>query len=276
MRFFVVIFISFGLAVFPGLGQDIDPEEVRLAIEQGVQFLKRNQKTRGNWEELVSDNERCGATALAILAMVSCGVPKDDPSVQRGMRYLRMFPGKDAGRNYSISLQTMAFCLVDPERDRLLIRNNIDLLERSQIRGNNEHNGGWNYTPWDGNMGSSDLSNSQFSILALYEAERVGISAKAETWLRAQRYWEQSQNPNNAWGYNPRAGGGSNDTRGSMSCAGIASLIITSGMLDTGTASVRGEKILCFQQPNHKIAVKIKKGLAWLSANFSVSKNPNV
>ncbi|MDR2115391.1 MAG: DUF4159 domain-containing protein [Planctomycetaceae bacterium] len=275
MRFFILFFIGFIVILFPVFGQDIDPNEVRLAIEQGVQFLKRTQKTHGNWDEHSVGGERCGATALAILAMVSCGVPKDDPAIQRGMRYLRLFSGKEAGRNYSISLQTMAFCLVDPKRDRSLIRNNIALLERNQIRGNSEHTGGWYYTPWEGNSGSSDLSNSQFSILALYEAERLGISVKTDTWLRAQRYWEQSQNSNNAWGYNPRPGGGSNDTRGSMSCAGIASLIITSGVLDTGTATVRDDKIFCFQQPNHRIATKIQKGLAWLASNFSVSKNPH-
>ncbi|MDR2439720.1 MAG: DUF4159 domain-containing protein [Planctomycetaceae bacterium] len=276
MRIFLLNFLGLGIFIFPVFGQDLDPNEVRLAIEQGVQFLKRTQKTHGNWDEHASSGERCGATALAILALVSCGVPKDDPAIQRGMKYLRLFSGKEAGRNYSISLQTMAFCAVDPERDRPLIRNNIALLERNQIHGNSEHNGGWYYTPWEGNSGSSDLSNSQFSILALYEAERLGISVKTDTWLRAQRYWEQSQNPNNAWGYNPRPGGGSNDTRGSMSCAGIASLIITSGILDTGTASVRGDKIFCFQQPNHRIAVKIKKGLSWLASNFSVSQNPHV
>ncbi|MDR0610568.1 MAG: DUF4159 domain-containing protein [Planctomycetaceae bacterium] len=275
MRFFIPFFIGYLVIVFPVAGQDLDPNEVRLAIEQGVQFLKRNQKTHGNWEEYTTSGERCGATALVILALVSCGVSKEDPAIQRGMRYLRLFPGKEAGRNYSISLQTMAFCLVDPERDRPLIRNNIALLERNQIRSNNEHSGGWYYTPWESRSGSSDLSNSQFSILALYEAERLGISAKTDTWLRAQRYWEHAQNANDAWGYNPQAGGGCNDTRGSMSCAGIASLIITSGILDTGTASVRGDKIFCFQQSNHRAAEKIKKGLGWLATNFSVSKNPH-
>lgn len=255
------------------MAQGLDPREIRQAIEQGIQFLKGRQRDNGNWDEY--QVERVGTTALVVLAMISCGVDKDDPSIQRAMNYLRLFRGRDAGQNYAISLQTMVFCLVDPDRDRILIRENVEFLEKTQVRNGSEHDGGWHYVPRP--PISSDLSNSQFSILALYEAERVGISVHRETWQKAYRYWDQTQNPNGSWDYTPAPDGGCRNTsgRGSMTCAGIASMVITSGVLGSGGASVKGENIVCLQKTNHRAAAKIEAGLNWLANHFSVSQNPN-
>lgn len=265
---FVGIFLSASVSA-----QDLDPEEVRQVIRDGVQFLKNRQRPDGSWSEYAGQ-ELCGSTSLAVLAMASCGVSKDDPSIQKAMGFLRMNAGSQEkrNRNYAVSLQTMAFCLVEPERDRPLIRANVEFLEKTQVKNGSEHDGGWHYT-FDQH---SDLSNSQFSILALYEAERVGVKAKKETWQRAHRYWSASQNSDGSWGYTPKPGGGCTDVRGSMTCAGIASLVITSGILGTGGATVRGGNILCGQRVDPREAEKINAGLRWMANHFNVSENPRV
>ncbi|MDR2762476.1 MAG: DUF4159 domain-containing protein [Planctomycetaceae bacterium] len=278
MRKITLLFILFFVIVPIVYSQDIDPQQVKLAIEQGKQFLKNRQKPNGNWDEAASE-ERCGSTALAIIALVSCGEPRDSATIKRGMNFLRAFAGEKAGRNYSIALQTMAFCLVDPAKDKMLISRNIVLLEKNQIHKNGSpHDGGWDYSP---GSQRTDLSNSQFSILALYEAERVGVNANNDTWRRAYRYWSDTQNvgfpSTGSWGYVPSdSGKGSTDHRGSMTCAGLASLIITSGVLEKGSAAVEGEKIICFQQQDKLAAEKLKIGFKWIADHFSVSKNPGV
>ncbi|MDR2346800.1 MAG: DUF4159 domain-containing protein [Planctomycetaceae bacterium] len=270
-----IFFLTIKSALY---SQDIDPEQVRFAIEQGKQFLKNRQKSNGNWEE-ASSEERCGSTALAIIALISCGEPRNSATIRRGMNFLRAFAGSKAGRNYSISLQTMAFCLVDPVKDRALISQNVKLLEKNQIhKRGSPHEGGWDYTP---GSERSDLSNSQFSILALYEAERVGVKVNDDTWRRAYRYWSDTQNTGfpstGSWGYVPSdSGKGCTDHRGSMTCAGLASLIITSGVLEKGAATVEGEKIICFRQHNKSAAEKLKLGFKWIADHFTVSKNPGV
>ena len=253
-------------------GQDLDPREINRAMERGIAYLKRQQDpTNGSWEAEGS-GERCGSTALAVLAMRSCGVPPNDPSIQRAMTFLRSLAGEDAGRNYSLSLQTMAFCAVDPERDRMLIRNNVALLEQRQVRGE-VHGGGWDYVQPGG---GSDLSNSQFVILALYEAERVGVRISDQTWNAALGYWSRTQNDTGGWGYSPSAGGGSGGNTGSMTTAGIASLIVSAGVLDRGGATVEGDRIICFQRPDDRYSAQIARGVAWLAdpRRFSVSANP--
>jgi hypothetical protein len=203
--------------------------------------------------------------------MRSCGIPPTDPSIQSAMKFMRAFPGEQAGNNYAISLQTMAFCVVDPDRDRILIRNNVKLLEQNQNLNGNENHGGWHYTPG----GSSDLSNSQFSVLALYEAERVGVRTGDATWQAAKKYWSKTQNSDGGWGYQPTGQKGSGGASGSMTTAGISSLIISAGVLDRGGATVKGNHILCFQNSDHEASAQIALGVDWLSKKFSVNANPN-
>jgi len=254
-------------------GQDIDPEAVKQAINRGITYLRGQQKDDGSWTA-EGTNEQCGSTALAVLAMRSCGVPPNDPSIEKAIQYLRAFPGAQAGRNYSLALQTMAFCAVDPDGDLARIRTNVALLEKNQST-MNEHSGGWRYTP----SGDSDLSCSQFSILALYEAERVGVKINDSKWRAALRYWSQTQNQDGGWGYRPTGGGGSGNSTGSMTCAGIASLIVTAGVFDRGGTTVVGDHIRCMQKPDDeysKYSKQIELGIGWLERRFSVNTNPGV
>ena len=274
-KYIFLCFVSvFVIVLAPAQGQDIDPKLVKQAIDRGIRFLRDQQKPDGNWPE-EGANQRCGTTALAVLAMRSCGVPPTDPCIQRAMRYLRAFPGDKAGQNYSLSLQTMAFCAVDPDGDLALIRSNVALLEKNQEKGISQHNGGWYYSSA---AGDSDLSNSQFPILAFYEAERVGVKISDATWRAAKDYWSRTQNvdKDGGWGYKPQPGpgGGSSGSTGSMTTAGIASLIITTGVLEKGGATVEGNTIRCFQKPNSKSSEQIALGVNWLEKEFSIRTNP--
>ena len=273
--FLVALLLIVGCAV-PLSAADIDPEKVSKAIERGVIYLKGKQKADGSWEGYPNESgssEPSGLTSLCVIALRSAGVPKDDPAIVRALQYLRgiRFGGGNY-HNYAASLQTMAMALCDPERDLPLIRNNVRWLEELQLQ-KGSSSGGWSYTPKQTN---SDNSNAQFSILALYEAERVGVSAKHETWQRAKKYWEQTQNQRGSWGYTPTGDKGSSGDTGSMTCAGIASLVITSGMTGQGGAVVRGDRIICHTPGADPDQNRIQNGLTFLANHFSVDNNPNM
>ena len=81
----------------------------------------------------------------------------------------------------------MVFARADPKRDRSLLKGNVKWLEGTQIyRGLVQR--GLDVSGHCG--GDGDNSNSQFALLALYEAERVGVSASDQTWRLAKEYWE--------------------------------------------------------------------------------------
>ena len=67
----------------------------------------------------------------------------------------------------------MVFAIAEPEKDALLLRRNVRWIEEQQKR-DLAHRGMWGYP-----LGNGDNSNSQFAILALYEAQRAGIAGQS-------------------------------------------------------------------------------------------------
>lgn len=246
--------------------QQLSAEKVRTAIERGVDYLYSQQyKDNGNWTEHAG--QPGGVTALVTLALLSSGEDPQSPQIKKALEYLRRLG--NAGEHamvYSVSLQTMALCAATPEEDRLLIARNVKWLEAAQLR-NGDRKGAWAYSPRQGN---GDNSNTQFALLALHEAERVGVEVSDQTWALALQYWLRTQKRDGSWAYFEGQA-----STGSMTCAGIASVIICAGALDRGTATVRGNNVICCGQPQQNEAAQaVEAGLRWLGNHFAVSYNP--
>ena len=132
-----------------------------------------------------------GQTALALLALLNSGVKPDDPTIQRGMKYLR---GLKPSRNYVISLQTMVFCLVRDPQDRKTIQDNVkSLLKRRQAEG-------WSYTAG----GKADNSNTQYSLLALAPRQKQAGYVVDPTALKAVQKLFIDTQTDGGWSYYPR------------------------------------------------------------------------
>ena len=242
--------------------QDLNPAEVNGAIDGAIRYLKNTQKPNGSWDEWVG--HACGASALCTLSLLSAGLTKDDPAVNRALVYLRQFSPDAINQTYTVSLQAMVFAMADPQRDLPLIQKNVEWLEKAQIKnsGTTEYNGGWDYTV---NGSVPDNSNSQYAILGLYEAERAGATVRPETWQAAKAYWENAQNANGSWPYRH------DSSRGTltMTSAGIASLIMINGSLGGQAAAVHNGEILCCRPDENTNEDRITKGLSWLTKGFT-------
>src|SRR5262245_48623813 len=65
-------------------------EQVRVAIEKGIRFLRNEERGRGNWEHTIGATGKPGGySCLAVLALLNSGVKADDPIIQRALKYLR-------------------------------------------------------------------------------------------------------------------------------------------------------------------------------------------
>ncbi len=243
--------------------RDVNEEQVRRAIERGVDYLKSTQLEGGGWGE--HPGEPGGATSLCLLALLNSGVPVSDPTVQRGLAYLRQ-PGLDPQRTYSVSLMLMVLAMAEPERDRPLIQRCATWLQDAQtIQGRQA--GAWSYS--GRSEGSGDSSNAQFALLALYEAEQLGIAVRGDVWTLARDYWRSLQNDDGSWGYRQREP----DPSGSMTCAGLSSTIIANGRLNPPEASIVNGKVQCCGPVS--VEPYLDKGLQWLGDRFSVDRNPS-
>jgi hypothetical protein len=126
-------------AVVPGVvcppARAVDDDAIQRAVARGVEGLKRLQGTDGKWP-----HTWIGATALAGLALVECGVRADDQSVQRAADAVRQACLTERN-TYSISLSILFL-------DRLGDPADVPLIESLVVRllaGQNPVSGGWGY-----------------------------------------------------------------------------------------------------------------------------------
>lgn len=238
----------------------VNPETVQKSIDRSVNFLLSSQREDGGWDE-VSDYPG-GVTSLVVLSLLTAGLPPDHPKVASGLNYSRQ---RVPRKTYSVSLQSMAFCAANPTKYAAEIQRNAEWLVKAQCK-----DGSWGY----GEDGASngDPSNTQFALLALYESQRAGAQLSAEDWKAvyglSKDYWLSIRNKNGSFPYNPNG----TDVRGSMTCAGIASLVIVGSQLENSESSAEGEIKCCGRDSSahHEIS----EGLKWLTANFTVRSNP--
>ncbi len=242
-------------------GQEITAEMVRQAIRRGVEYLKSQQDARnGNWAEY--PGEPGGMTALCTLALLTAGVEPQAPEIQAALTYLRNLG--EPGRTYATSLQTMVFCMAEPDKDRLLIARNVRWLETAQIQ-SGPFRGMWSYTAGGGR---GDNSNTQFALLALYEASRVGVPVAESVWQLSLEHFRESQADNGTWDYvEPRSPGS-----GSMTCAGVGSMLICMDRLAIQEASVDATaEVRCCGTP--VVDEQIEKAIGWLGRQ-TLEENP--
>lgn len=232
---------------------------VRDSLAQATSFIASRQAADGSWGEW--PGQKGGITALVTLALIEAGTSVDSPVIDRALTYLRALRPEDR-RVYATSLTTMALCRALPERDRVIIGDHVRWLEAAQIT-SGPGAGGWSYRAGDGRP---DNSNSQFALLALHEAVQVGITVSPDVWQGAANYWLAGQHNSGGWGYEPR-----DPPSGSMTCAGISSLII----IEENMARVPPKSIndfACCSQEERSSA--LEQALAYWGTKFSAKRNP--
>ena len=261
----LIAVVAVATIVRPAPAADVDAQEVREAIRQAVKYLKaKQQRPRGNWGEYAGAPG--GMTALVTLALLNCGEDPRDEHMRQALTYLSTFRAKTT---YAVALQTMAFCAADPEAYKAQIAVNARWLELHQVRTGSKK-GAWSYPSQFSSSG--DPSNSQFALLALHEAQQAGVKIKRSTWQMALDYWLGIQSADGSWRYRPEL-----PSSGSMTCAGIASVVIASEKLEAGDASVSGQTINCCGRAEQTEArAAIERGTQWLAIHFSVYRNPGV
>lgn len=255
---------------------EVDAKSVNLAIDRGVEFLVSTQdKGTRAWQD--HHGQPGGLSALCALALLNCGVPAGDERVRPVLDHL-CSRGKPR-MVYASSLTIMALSAAYPtatadKRSQYAtrIKEHAFWLEAVQLK-EGVRKGGWTYGKSP--SGTGDNSNSQFALLGLYEAERTipDLKISEQTWRLALQYWTEQQTAAGAWGYMKDANlGGFSAPSGSMTCAGVSSVIIASGQLSTSDALLVEGRVRCCGERRQNDAVE--RGLAWLGSKFTVEVNP--
>ena len=194
------------------------------------------------------DVKKMGTYEVGILGMLidACGDPAYIPVLGQAIRYLLEGQGVKGSWDYSARFPENV--LKDPASDRA-----IRVSGGIPLDGSAESDRGMaRITGWE-NGSDGDNSLSQYAVLGLHAAANMGLKLDAEVWRRSVSVYSERQCKDGGWGYT------TGSSYGSMSCAGICSLAI--GMNALGEQG---------GMQDHRI----RRGLDWLAANFSVTTHP--
>jgi hypothetical protein len=257
----LVTILAYLAATGTALSQTVPtPAEVQAGIDRAVGYLLSTQGGDGGWAEV--QPYRRGASSLVVLALINAGIDPQSPAMIRALNFIS---DSELDKTYSVSLQTMALCAANPNRYAAQIQRNVDWLIKAQ-----SDDGGWSYG--EALRLLSDPSNSQFALLALHEAQRIGISdSEADSFKKcmdkARSYWINLQNRDGSFVYSSGM-----PPSGSMTAAGIASLIIVGSQSDHLQANAKDSVNCCGNEDTGQ--QRIEMGLNWLGQNFNVMANP--
>jgi Domain of unknown function (DUF4159) len=243
-------------------------EKVRIAIKNGVEYLKSKQSPQGNWEGIVLEflaGLEGGTTALVTLAMLNCGVKPDDPSLERALKYLHELRPK---KTYVVALCNLVFAETREKKYLPRIEENVRWIEENALgwKGGKGQLQGWSYPMND----LADNSNTQYALLGLYAAKQAGAKVNEELWKAIQDYYTRTQRPDirgsGYWTYynDPKELGTI-----SMTVAGVCGLLIAAMGLDQSEQKLDPLTGVAEKCGTYAENSAVAKGMTWVADNFS-------
>ncbi|MBN2581724.1 MAG: DUF4159 domain-containing protein, partial [Planctomycetes bacterium] len=132
-------------------------------------------------------------------------------------------------------------------------------------------NGAWHYAKRETDK-FYDFSNTQIAVLALGLAVECGVEIPDEVFQKVGQLYLSRQRDDGGWDYGHPQYGNKN-SYGSMTAAGVASLIIVRDMLDPqGGCPCGGGRSK--STGNSQVDKAIDRGIEWLGQKFTPSLNP--
>jgi len=259
-----------------------DAASLEAVRTKAVRFLKLTQSSDGTW----TTANVPGITALCVTSLLQSGVSADDPSVARGLKFLKSLVRDDGGiyhpqtqhRNYETSISVLALSAAnkDGKYDNI-IRNAEKFLRGLQWDEDEEQKpedpgyGGAGY----GKHQRPDLSNTQFLLEALKTA---GVKADDPAMQKALTFVSRCQNletehnntpfaakiDDGGFYYTPAAGG--------TSQAGVDA---NGGLRSYASMTYAGLKSMIYAGVK-KDDPRVKAALTWITKHYSLRDNPGM
>lgn len=146
----------------------VTPQAVRASVLKGLDWLADRQMADGSW------GSSCGVTGLILLCYEAAGFDYTNPTVQRGLGYIRSYYNATNGWMassflcYETSISLMAILGAGDPQDAGKLAKVANAVIDIQFTKEELNVSVRNYTGgWPNNGGIVDMSNSQFAMLAL-------------------------------------------------------------------------------------------------------------
>lgn len=219
--------------------------QVNRAIARGVEHLRSLQRADGTWGGAEGEHPG-GVSALCTFTLLKSGVRRTDDSVRRALTPLLATEFKST---YSHSVRLLMLeALAQPEAWRERAEASLDFLVATQVAGE------WAY-PW----GAADASNTQFALLGLRAAQRLGLEIPDATLLNAVKALVRLQDKSGGFKYLAERA-----PTGGVTAASLAGLCV---LHELGAGRPVVESAL------RKIGKEESLGRTWLEGKWSAEHN---
>jgi hypothetical protein len=185
-------------------------------------------KTDGTWESEYGSHgdQKTGATALAVYALLSAGDSHQDSRLIPAITYLKK---TDTTGVYALGMRCQVWLALPPSND---VKAAMAKDARALVAGMKRTGEGKGF--YDYNAGGKNYSHSrsQYAVLGLWAATQMGIEVPRDYWGVVEKSWIEHQDASGSWNYVFK-----NDryppTPG-MTAVGVATLFITQDFLHAG------------------------------------------
>ena len=292
LYFFLGLGILFAQEPIPHRTENLSVRnEVQIAIDKGLDWLRKNQNADGSW----SLNEQPALTALALSAFMgdSGRDSKEMPEfLQKGYQFLLSSAHPDGGiyrkglANYNTSLSLMALLAANNPKFEPAIRAARDFIISQQAKGlaDPSLDGGMGYGPTGSARQHPDLSNTEAALDALYHSKiatgKELPHAKDLDWAAAIAFIQRCQNlpsvNKEKWASDDRENKGGFIYFPGESAAGEMQLPDGKKALRSyGSMSYAG--LLSYLYADlKKDDPRVKAVMDWLREHYSIEENPGM
>jgi hypothetical protein len=209
------------------------------------------------WESAFSTP---GIDALCVYSLLNAGRAMDVPGLAVNdpftVQMIEQLKRYDMPFTYHRSLRAAALAVFNRSEDNAALEEDVRWLVAASMRG------GYTYTlPPDGNEAAmADNSNSQYGLLGVWSGAQAGKAVAEQYWQDVERHWNANALGNGTWGYT--MGSAASTT---MTCAGVASLLVAGDYLDSSNFNFRGDR----PSPSPTLDA----GLSWLDTGDNCMSN---
>lgn len=229
----LVPLLCVGLSAVTRAQDELDAKKLREALDRGALWVRGLQQPDGSFQlppnvDTLETNFPLGYCALATLTLLKCGAEPDDPAVDRAFNHLYTLPLR---KTYEVAMLILAIEArfappeeaQDPEKksytavargffarrarpvDRDKLKACVDWLVGH--RSKQFDGAGWRYPQGEIDL---DNSNTQYAMLALKSARRLGADVPIEVFAAVADYFVAQQDavgPEVPWFAVPAADG---------------------------------------------------------------------
>ena len=245
----------------------------------------------------LSGDSRPGYLAMSTLALIKCGLPKDNPEIAAALDSLsnrvtssvyNSVEGEDKSV-YEAAALLILFANAEPDKYKKQIENLAAFIVANQTA-----SGSWGYAGFGATPGAGDTSMSQFALLGIWEATNLEIKISPNVFDKAASWLLKTQKSSGGFTYQPLKA--EREPTVSLTAAGVSGLLICQSQISRTRTKVvekignkpkskllveidaEGNEVGSTEQPKARglttssedLRRGVERGMSWLAGNFGV------